>query len=79
LARRFEAAGMYSEVKAMRDLIDLLHRYKDRECLPEEIEALVRRFINCREGLLWKANELLQHIDRTWSIVARGLVTGRTM
>ena len=32
---------------------------------------MVRRFINCRRGLLWKANQLLQHIDRTWGQVSR--------
>ena len=38
----------------------------------EEIEQLVRRFINCQVGLLWKANQLLQHIEQTWTLVSRG-------
>ena len=41
---------------------------------PEEIERLVRRFLNCRHGLFWRANQLLQHIERTWSSVSRDLV-----
>jgi hypothetical protein len=40
--------------------------------MPEEIERLVRRFINCRKGTHWKANQLLQHIERTWPYVGRG-------
>ena len=72
LARLFEAQKMSYEAQTMRELIELLHRYRGSRTLPEEIERLVRRFINCREGLLWKANQLLQHIERTWSSVARG-------
>jgi hypothetical protein len=72
LARLFEAAGMSYEAGAMRQLIELLHRYRCCATLPEEIERWVRRFINCREGLMWKANQLLQHIERTWTSVARG-------
>jgi len=71
LARRFEAEGMAYEAQTMRELIDLLHRYRGSAQLPEEIGRLVRRFIHCREGLLWKANQLLQHIERTWSLVSR--------
>jgi hypothetical protein len=72
LARLFEAAGMKYEAQTMRELIELLHRYRAAAQFPEAIERLVRRFINCREGLLWKANQLLQHIERTWSSVSRG-------
>jgi len=31
-----------------------------------------RRFINCHRGMLWKVNQLLQHIERTWLVVGRG-------
>jgi hypothetical protein len=72
LARLFEAEGMSYEAQAMRELIELLHRYRSCAPFPEEIERWVRRFINCREGLEWKANQLLQHIERTWTLVARG-------
>jgi hypothetical protein len=37
--------------------------------IPESIEKLVRRYINCRSGVLWKVNQLLQHIERTWDKV----------
>jgi hypothetical protein len=33
---------------------------------------MVRRFISCRRGTLWKVNQLLQHIERTWPLVGRG-------
>ena len=33
--------------------------------LPEKAERLVRRYINCRKGTLFKVNLLLQHIERT--------------
>jgi hypothetical protein len=71
LARQFEAEGMKYEAQTMRDLIALLHRYRSSPNLPEDVERLVRRFVNCREGTLWKANQLLQHIERTWSSVSR--------
>ncbi len=71
LARQFEAEGMKYEAQTMRDLIALLHRYRSSPKLPEEIEHLVRRFLTCREGVLWKANQLLQHIERTWASVSR--------
>jgi len=66
------AEGMSYEAQTLRELIELLHRYRACVKFPEEIERFVRRFINCREGLLWKANELLEHIARTWRSVARG-------
>ena len=31
---------------------------------------MVRRYINCRKGLLWKINQLLQHVERTWEQVS---------
>lgn len=71
LAQLFEADGMSLEAQTMRELIELLHRYRSSGPFPEDIERLVRRFINCHEGLLWKANQLLQHIERTWSSVSR--------
>ena len=71
LARRFRAEGMVYESETMLELKALLHRHWRSPLFPEEIERLVRRFINCRHGLLWKANQLLQHIERTWSSVSR--------
>lgn len=73
LARDFQAEGMAYEAQTMRDLIALLHRYRLSPILPEEIERLVRRFLNCKEGVFWKANQLLQHIERTWTLVSHDL------
>ena len=56
----------------MMELQRLLHEKWASPRLPEEIERLVRRFINCRKGTHWKANQLLQHIERTWEYVGRG-------
>lgn len=71
LARQFEAEGMKYEAQTMRDLMALLHRYRSSPNLPEDVERLVRRFLTCHKGTLWKANQLLQHIERTWSSVSR--------
>lgn len=71
LSRQFASEGMHYESETMRQLIELLHEYSDCPQVPEPIERLVRRFINCRRGLLWKANQLLQHIERTWRQVSR--------
>ena len=49
----------------------ILRHYMDRPDVPPEIERMVRRFINCRGGLHWKANQLLQHVERTWTQVSR--------
>jgi len=73
LARQFRAEGMIYEAEKMLELKALLHRHRNLPHVPEEIERLVRRFINCRHGLLCKANQLLQHIERTWAQVSRGL------
>lgn len=37
---------------------------------PESIEKLVRRYIKCRKGTLWKVNQLLQHIEQSWQHVS---------
>jgi len=71
LARRLRGEGMLYESQTMLELMVLLHRHWRSPQVPQEIERLVRRFINCRQGLLCKANQLLQHIERTWSSVSR--------
>ncbi|KPL23027.1 MAG: hypothetical protein AMJ75_06965 [Phycisphaerae bacterium SM1_79] len=71
LARQFRAEGMVYESETMLELKRLLHEKWSLPQVPPEIERLVRRFINCRNGLLWKANQLLQHIERSWSSVSR--------
>jgi transposase-like protein len=71
LARQFCAEGMLYESETMLELKRLLHEKWSLPEVPQEIERLVRRFINCRRGLLWKANQLLQHIERSWHSVSR--------
>jgi hypothetical protein len=71
LARQFRAAGMLYESETMLELKRLLHEKWSLPQVPEEIERLVRRFINCRKGLLWKANQLLQHVERGWPSISR--------
>lgn len=71
LARQFRAEGMLYESETMLELKRLLHEKWSLPQLPEEVERLVRRFINCRKGLLCKANQLLQHIERSWSSISR--------
>jgi transposase-like protein len=72
LTRQFASEGLLYESEMMLDLQRLLHEKWPWPQLPEEIERLVRRFINCRKGTHWKANQLLQHIERTWPYVGRG-------
>jgi len=38
--------------------------------VPQELERLVRRYINARKGLSSKINQLLQHVERTWGQVS---------
>ena len=72
LARKFAAEGLLYESETMLELQRLLHEKWALAKFPEEIERLVRRFINCRKGTHWEANQLLQHIERTWSKLPRG-------
>jgi transposase-like protein len=72
LSRQFASEGLLYESETMLELKRLLHEKWSSSRLPEEIERLVRRFINCRRGTHWKANQLLQHIERTWPYVSRG-------
>lgn len=72
LSGQFQAQGQFYESQMMLDLQRLLRQKWPCPRLPEEIERMVRRFINCRRGIHWKANQLLQHIERTWERVGRG-------
>lgn len=54
----------------MLELLELLRAEPRPPRLPEGVERLVRRYINCRRGLHWKINQLLQHIERTWEHVS---------
>ena len=68
--RQLKAEGMLVEAGDMLKLLELLKAEPRPPTLPEAAEKLVRRYINCRKGLLWKINQLLQHIERTWEHVS---------
>lgn len=65
LYRQLKAEGMEFESADMLKLLELLKAEPRPPTLPEAVERLVRRYINCRKGLVWKFNELLEHIERT--------------
>jgi len=58
------------EAQAMKELLELLRKKPRSPTVPEELERLGRRYINARRGLPGKANQLLQHIERTWEKVS---------
>ena len=70
LQRQLKAEGRGFEADDMRKLLELLKTEPRPPILPESVEKLVRRYINCHRGTLWKVNQLLQHIERTWGDVS---------
>jgi len=70
LYRQLHAEGMDFEAGDMLKLMDLLKVEPWPVKLPEAIEKLVRRYINCGRGVLYQVNQLLQHIERTWQNVS---------
>jgi hypothetical protein len=64
--RQLKTEGLDYAAKDMLDLSALLRQDPMPQKIPEVIEKLIRRYINCRSGTLCKANQLLQHIERTW-------------
>ena len=64
------AEGCPLEVQTMRELLELLRLRPRSPTVPEELERLVRGYINARRGLPWKVNQLLQHVERTWEKVS---------
>lgn len=71
LSRQLKAEGLSYESQTMLELMQLLHDKWSWPTVPAEVARLVRRFINCHRGTLWKVNQLLQHIERTWPYVGR--------
>jgi len=71
LSRQLKAEGLSYESQTMLELKQLLHDRWPCPTVPAEVERLVRRFINCHRGTLWKVNQLLQHIERSWPYVGR--------
>jgi hypothetical protein len=62
--------GRPLEVQTMQELLALLRKKPRAPTVPEELEVLVRRYINAHRGLPWKVNQLLQHVERTWEKVS---------
>jgi len=58
------------EAMSMKQLQELLRMEPRPPTVPEALTRLVRRYINGRKGLLWKINQLLQHVERTWGQVS---------
>ena len=61
---------MKYEADQMRQLLEYLRMTPRPPTVPEAVSRMGRRFINCRKGILWKINQLLQHIERTWEHVS---------
>ncbi len=70
LARQLKAEDLPFESEDMLKLVELLLQEPRPPTLPESVEKLVRRYINCCRGTLWRVNQLLQHIERTWEHVS---------
>jgi hypothetical protein len=70
LERQLKAEGREFEADDMEKLLELLKAEPRSAKLPESVEKLVRRYINCHKGTLWKVNQLLQHIERTWEDIS---------
>jgi len=70
LYRQLKDDGMKFESQNMLELLELLHQEPRPPTVPAALERLVRRYINCHRGLLWKVNQLLQHVERTWDRVS---------
>lgn len=70
LYRQLKAEGMEFEAGDMLRLVEHLKAEPRPPNLPEDVEKLVRRYINCRRGTLWRVNQLLQHIEQTWELIS---------
>lgn len=70
LHRKALAEDRPLEAATMKQLQELLSQQPRPPTAPEELERLVRRYINARKGLPWKINQLLQHVERTWGKVS---------
>jgi hypothetical protein len=70
LHNQLKVQGMEYEAEQMRQLLEYLRMTPRPPNVPDTVSRMVRRFINCRKGLLWKINQLLQHIERTWEHVS---------
>lgn len=74
LYRQALAENRPLETESMKRLLEILRLNPRPPTVPVELERLVRSYIHCRRGLLWKINQLLQHVERTWSQVSNDTV-----
>jgi len=63
LRRRTIAEGRQLEARSMQELLDMLRTGPRPPKAPPELGRPVSRYIRCRKGLLWKINQLLQHVE----------------
>ena len=70
LLQQAKREGQTLEVDSMQKLLELLRQQPRAPTVPAELERLVIGYSRCRKGLLWKINQLLQHIERTWAKVS---------
>jgi len=70
LHNQLKIEGMKYEADQMRQLLEYLRITPRPPTVPDAVSRMVRRFINCRKGILCKVNQLLQHIERTWEHVS---------
>lgn len=70
LHRQAISEGRELEARSMQELLVLLRLEPRPPTVPAELERLVMRYSRCRKGLLWKINQLLQHVERTWALVS---------
>ena len=61
------------KTRTLEELLEILRLQPRPPTVPDELERLVRRYINARRGLPWKINQLLQHVERTWEQVSNDL------
>ena len=54
----------------MNELLEILRMHPRPPTVLRELSRLVQWYINARKGLLWKINQLLQHVERTWDQVS---------
>jgi len=70
LHRKVKAEGLKHASDDMLELVQLVRAEPRPPTVPSQLERLVRRYINCRKGVLWKVNQLLQHIERSWESIS---------
>lgn len=68
LYRQLKAEGLKFASEDMLQLAALVRVEPRPPTVPAQLE--VRRYINCRKGVLWKINQLLQHIERSWESIS---------